>query len=282
MNSSMRPLVLCFGLAASLLRVSSAQPGAPVPAFEVATIRPGAPRPDGTAPPCAGGPGTSDPSTFRCPCKPLGFFIQFAFNVTPAGLDGPPSMDDTCYDIAAKVPLGSTRGQLRQMLQNLLAERFHLTVHRETRSVGTYALVVAQGGPRLKPSTVQPALPGPSEPASGRKRPSGPLWAVSVTNGGYYRLTALSMDLKSFVIAVEAVLRSPVVDETGLAGNYEFTLDYRPTDAPAGLEFSDEHGFPVPDFASALQLQLGLKLNRQKLSHDVVVIDHLDKSPTAN
>jgi uncharacterized protein (TIGR03435 family) len=62
----------------------------------------------------------------------------------------------------------------------------------------------------------------------------------------------MSMDLKSFAIA-EAVLRSPVVDETGLAGNYEFTLDYRPTDALAGLELSDEHGLPLPDIASALQ-----------------------------
>ena len=280
----MKRAVLYFGLAASLLSVGSAQPGAGSPKFEVATIRLGAPLPDGTAPRCTGGPGTSDPTTFRCPCKSLALLIQFVFDVTPAGLDGVSLMDSACYDIAAKVALGATRDQLRLMLQNLLVERFHLAWHHETRTLPTYSLVVTKGGPKLKASAAQPATT--DAPADGaapaKKTASTPPWAVSIAPGGYYRFTATRMDLKSFAVFLEALLGSPVVDQTGLAGTYEFTLNYRPADAPAGLQFNDENGFPVTDVASALPPQLGLKLDTQKLPRDVVVIDHLDKTPIEN
>ena len=105
---------------------------------------------------------------------------------------------------------------------------------------------------------------------------------MSVAGGGYYRLTATSMDLKSLAAALEGSLRSPVVDETGLAGNFQFTLDYLPPGAPEGLELSNENGQPVTDIASALQPQLGLKLKMQKVSKDVIVIDRIDKKPTEN
>ena len=272
----MKRFVRCFGLAASLLSVSFAQPGVHSPTFEVASIKPGVV--EKAAEGCTGGPGTHDPVTFKCACKTVGILAQFAFNVSLSRLDGPSWMNEACYNIEAKLPPGATRDDLRLMLQNLFAERFHLAAHHETRNVPTYTLAVAQGEPKLKPSAIQPATSDPSA----KKPPSGPPWTVSIAGDGYYRLTATNMDLKSLAGVLEGILGSPVVDETGLAGNYEFTLNYLPPGAPGDLNLSDDHGSAVTDIASALQPQLGLQLKLQKRLQDVVVIDHLDKAPTAN
>ncbi|SPE33425.1 conserved exported hypothetical protein [Candidatus Sulfopaludibacter sp. SbA3] len=274
----MKRFLPCFVLAASLLSVSFAQPGVHSPTFEVASIKLGVPEKDGTAARCTGGPGTRDPLTFRCPCKSVGFLARYAFNVSLSRLDGPSWINEACYDLAAKLPPGATRDDVPLMVQNLLAERFHLAEHHETRTLPAYTLVVVPGEPKLKPSAIQPAFPGPSA----RKPPSGPPWALSIADGGYYRLTATNMDLKSLAGVLEGILGSLVVDETGLTGNYEFRLNYLPPGAPGNLDLSDERGFPVTDISSALQPQLGLQLKLQKRSQDVVVIDHLDKAPTEN
>ena len=94
----------------------------------------------------------------------------------PAGkpLDGPSWINEACYDLAAKLPPGATRDDVRLMVQNLLADRFHLAAHRETRTIPTYTLVVVPGGPKLKRSEIQPASSGPSA----EKPTAGPPWAV--------------------------------------------------------------------------------------------------------
>jgi uncharacterized protein (TIGR03435 family) len=132
------------------------------------------------------------------------------------------------------------------MLQTLLADRFKLQIHRDHQDVQGYALVVAKNGPKLKPDT--------SGDEHGSLLPSGPFeW-----EGKNVALSGLASSLSGFVGA-------PVVDRTGLAGRYNFTLRYAPRTA----------------LNPALQEQLGLRLEPMKTKIDVIVIDHAEK-PSGN
>lgn len=183
----------------------------------------------------------------------MAFYFAAAYDLRPTGFDGPSWKNSVspCFEISAKLPAGATSEQFRLMLQNLLVERFHLSFHHETRMLSSSSLVVAKGGPKLK------ALP----PAFEASKPgTGIPWAVSIVS----------------------TLHAPVADETGLTGFYEFTLDFLPPDYPSTRPPDLSAGDPVADSASALQSQLGLKLNTPKASRDVIVIDHIDQTPTDN
>lgn len=149
------------------------------------------------------------------------------------------------YDIVAKQPAGTTQDQRPGMLQALLAERFRLVVHRGSRQLPVYAMVVAKGGPKVQPV----------EPANG-----------GVTSGaGRLSAKAVPMSrLASFLAGPGAQLDHPVIDRTGLQGVYTFTLEW----TPDGL-------------FSALKDQLGLKLEPGKSMMDVIIVDRADK-PTGN
>jgi len=219
----------------------------------------------------------------------MGFFIMSAYKVELTGFDGPLWMKNTdpCYDVVAKVPPGATRDQFRLMLQNLLVERFHLSVHHEARTLLCSALVVGKGGPRLKASAGQSPAVGPSADGAppAKSLATGAPWTVTLESERYFRLAAKRMDLKSLAAFLESMLQAPVADETGLAGYYEFTLNFFPPGYPLGEESDPSGGDEdfATDIRSALQRQLGLKLNAaQKLSRDVLVVDHVDNVPTEN
>lgn len=286
----MKRFVFSFGLATSLLGVSSAQSATSQPTFEVASVKL---VPQGRGDPsathrCFGGPGTSDPETLRCSCPAMADLIVLAYEIRYTGFDGPRWMwsYDTCYDIVAKVPPGATRNQFRLMLQNLLAERFHLSVHHETRTILCYALVVGKGGPRLKASAGNSASAGPSADGTplAKNLVTDPPWTISLVGDHSLRLTAKGMELKAFAGVLELGLQAPVADETGLAGYYDYTLTFLRPDYSATAKESDLSGGgeDFPDMFSALQSQLGLKLNAKKLARDVLVADHADKVPTDN
>jgi len=284
----MKRFVVSFGLATSLLSVSSAQSTTSGPKFDVASVRPGDLEHGGVGQKCTGGPGSPDPETYRCPCKPLGFLIMLAYKVDLTEFDGPPGLKtfDTCFDILAKVPPGATKDQFRLMLQNLLAERFHLSVHHEARTLHSSALMVGKGGPKLK-AVGESASAGPSADGtpSARNLATDPPWTVSQVGDRCFRLTAKRMELKALAGFLESVLQTPVEDETGLIGLYEFTLDFLPPGYPSAGESDVSRGDEdcATDIYSALQRQLGLKLNAaQKLSRDMLVVDHVDEAPTAN
>ena len=168
------------------------------------------------------------------------------------------------YDIDAKVSGDEVAayGKLpakdkNRMLQSLLAERFQLKAHMETREMPAYDLVVAKGGPKLKEATADEA-----EKA----------WAVDRGGG---KIESVSMPLGSLPSFLNAEVGRPVVDKTGLTGKYDFTLDY----VPATRAAADESG--GPSVFTALEEQLGLKLQPAKEPMEVVVIDHIER-PTAN
>jgi len=279
------------------------------PSFEVASVRLAAP---GKGMPSdlmrlSDGPGTPDPEHFIYTNVPLGRILLRALDVQPFQLSG--SIPDARYDINAKFAPGTTKQQINLMLQNLLAERLGLKIHHEKRNVAGFELIVAKNGLKMKESGAPvgvPVLPrdtvwmpdgarggyidtskdksGLTELAPGRKgRVLFPLGA------GRQRISARLQTLADIVSMCQGQIRQPVVDKTGLTGTYDFNVDFSMSAPPASAaEPSSGPGSPLADikdeglpFVAAIQ-SLGLKLQPAKLWIDAVVIDHIEKTPSAN
>ena len=186
----------------------------------------------------------------------------------PSFLNGVPDAPADRFDIAAKVPTGATRDQVPVMLRALLAERFHLSFHRENRTMQVYALEVAKGGLKMKESP---------EGATGEGRC---IRSFAEREGA--TLAAVCSHMRSADIAqqVQALApgyfcEGPVVDASGLKGVYDFKLEWI-TNGQANS------GSPGPTMFDAVQDQLGLKLDRRRQAVEILVIDKLDRTPTEN
>ena len=146
----------------------------------------------------------------------LNICLKFAYDVQDIQVAGPASLTTDRYDIVAKAPGPvSDQGQFKLMLQSLLAERFHLSLHRETRDLSTYALVVAKGGPKFQRSV------GEGKPMLMGKGAVVGQWAP----------------MKMLADFLSGPMRTRVLDMTGLEGQYDFKFDlmaYAPTDLPPG------------------------------------------------
>lgn len=163
----------------------------------------------------------------------------------------------------ATIPAGTTREQFQRMLRNLLAERFKLSLHRESREMQMFRLVVAAGGPALK-ADVDGAPPAAEKSKGGNGAPR-----IS------YRVQGKTV--ADFSKLVEGQLRRPVTDATGLSGKYDFDIWWSPDDLnPDASATSD-----APTLRSAIE-SLGLKLEMSKEPLEVVVIDHVERVPTEN
>jgi len=199
-------------------------------------------------------------------CSPLIVVIETAYGITePSRIFGAPdwAKNSGFYDIDAKVAGEDVAayGKLRlddkkRMLQPLLANRFHLKAHIEQREIPIYQLVLAKGGPKLKEATADEA---------GK--------AAIISRQG--KIECNSMPLTSLPWILNSEAGRPVVDKTGLTGKYDFTLDY----VPVAKAATDDSG--GPSIFTALQEQLGLKLEPAKAPMDVLVIDSVER-PTAN
>lgn len=247
-------LVASRSFAISLAILSTGQllsqtPPAQPSSFEVASVR---------ASPANHGYTSISPSgaeRFTATNTSLKLLISLAFGVDSNQVDGKFGwLDSAYYDVQAKPPTdhGLTYEELRPFLQNLLATRFHLVAHRETRYVSGYWLVVAKGGPKL--TAAKEASTG------GYILPNG------IRNPGASMMTLAS------TLALPA--GKPVIDKTGITGTYDIDLKY----APEGSADSE-----LPSMFSAIQEQLGLKLDPQKhVPITVLVVDDVDKVPTPN
>ena len=269
-------LMLCV-LAAALARGQQ---------FEAASVKPAAP---GTEPRIAGGPGTSSPGQIVYLDQSLRTLVFVAYRVQFYQLATPAWMDQENFDVVAKVPPGATQNDLRVMLQNLLAERFALKVHRESRAAAGYVLRPGKGGPRLKPS---PPL-SPDADTSFPKRfdvdkdgflvlPPGVTNMITFPTGsGISRTSAGRQSMAALCTWLGRQLQQPVQDETGLAGLYDFHLAFA-TDSvtPLGRSRSNDVAAPpdelrasdpAPTLPQAVEAQLGLKLELRsrsgRLSH---------------
>lgn len=240
--------------------------------FEVASLR----RVNsGAMVPLRGGPGSADPGRVSARNITLKILLQRAFDpLKPDQVFGPTWIDTERYDLTATVPMGATKEQSKLMLQNLLVERFHLTLHHETRTFSGYRLVIAKNGARLKESdTSAGGARGVSSNIS-----SGKAHVVCRAASMANFADSLGGSLIPMMSGPAGLLTSStshVADLTGLTAFYDFTLDYA-TSTPADS---------VPDGAdlfTALQQQLGLKLEEAKLPLDVIVIDQADRTPIEN
>jgi uncharacterized protein (TIGR03435 family) len=236
-----------------LLVTSKIAAAQPLERFEVAVIRPTlSTSTNGTSfNVFAGG-------RVRITNEPVKLLIRTAFRLQDAQIAGGPGwLESDRYDIEAKTGHAEkpNPGQLSPMMQNLLADRFHLKFHHEMRDLSVYALVAAKNGPKLKLKTED------ESPAMNTSGGSGKQQLVA---------TAMSMSLLAGYVGNR--LGHIVVDKTGLPGSYDFTLEWAPDQAADS---------PLPSLVTALREQLGLRLETQKSPVEVLVIDSIDK-PSEN
>ena len=280
--------------------------------FEAASIRASAPPSGfhfGAAPSAGvGGPGSSSPETFRCSTCTLSTLISTAFQLEKYQLPAQASLTGATFDIAAKVPAGATPEEFRVMLQNLLQERFGLAYHFEEKTFRGYHLVVAKGGPKLKESSdsVQPVIPGAPSPRgdyhgrAGESGGGGHSHSGIMNFNGQARFRADHQRLSDLAELISTQLLIPVDDQTGLTGKYDIALTWAADPAQdhvhadggytgAGSEHGDASGgrngdeSSAPPLATALQLQLGLRLvAAEKTTAKILIVDHLEKHATEN
>jgi len=237
---------LFLGAAAAL-----SQPATP-PAFEVASVR--SSQSNGTAIEVG-------PASLSIRDLSLAGCIRWAYGVQDFQITAPGWINEASFDIFAKSPAPVKEAQLRQMLQNLLAERFKMTVHRETREMPTMILTIAKTGHKL-------------QPVESEGSPSFQTGHMSLTGKG-----ATIAQLTEFI---SRELHYPMVDQTGLEGRFNYTLDIA---AYVTEEMRKSPG-PPPEapviVAEALQAQLGLKVTEKKAPVEVIVVDHVEKVPVEN
>jgi uncharacterized protein (TIGR03435 family) len=228
-----------------------------VPRFEVATIKPAGASPDGHThinyPPNG---------RFSATNITLLSLMQWAYGMSEKQiLDGPAWLSSTRFDIQAEADIGDRMKSLtseqgnelkRRMVQSLFAERFQLKIHSETRTLPAYDLVLAKGGLKLQASE-----------SSGNSRGIGDT-----------HFNGQGLGMTSIAEALSKITGRVVVDKTDLTGRYDFKLQWSADDAPA----TDSD---APTLFTAVQEQLGLKLESAKEPIPVLIIDHVDQ-PSPN
>jgi uncharacterized protein (TIGR03435 family) len=237
------------------------------PSFDVATIKPN----DSGASSIQGL--TMNGRNFATRNSSLADLIGFAYEVQAKQIVGGPDwLDKDRYDIAAVPDQEGAPNvqQLRVMVQKLLASRFNLKFHHDQRDLSAYVLTVGKNGQKLTPTQLKGSLPGMG------MRPGNTGLTLVMANA---RLT----DFTGFLQMI--VLDRPVVDRTGITGRFDYSVTFTPDDSefnghPPKLP-QTEASDSSPNLFAAIQEQLGLKLDAQKTSVDVIAIDHVEK-PSAN
>ena len=224
------------------------------PAFEVASVK--------RAAPDSAGPGDiprnmeTSPGHFAMRNVPLRFALEWAYDLKDFEISGPDWFkSEERYDIIAKASGPATNEQMRPMLQRLLNERFQIKSHRETKELSVYVLGPGKGAAKVTPATGE----GDSKLA-----------------GGSSGVTFTRQPISRFTFLLTRRLDRPVLDRTGLPGLYDFTVDISGLPSPGKPE-----GEGVSIF-TAVQRDLGLKLEARKESIPILVIDNANKVPTEN
>jgi uncharacterized protein (TIGR03435 family) len=241
-------------------------------AFEVASIRP-------TAPDWRGGRfiRMQGAHQFVARNHALRTLIAAAYNLTPQAVSGGPTwVDSSHYDILAETPgdVPPNYDEQMSMLRRLLADRFKLTFHREPREFSIYALTVAKNGSKLKESTVSPD-----------ELPQGPPPLIFVVSPQSVHLPGRDASMGELASVFQrSALDRPVIDQTGLPGRYDFDLEFTPDETVFGGALGkggNADDSVKPGLFTALQDQLGLKLESTRGPVDVLVIDHIEE-PSPN
>jgi uncharacterized protein (TIGR03435 family) len=238
------PLLLCLALSAQ------------TPSFEVASIKPNRTA-DGSS---STRRGLGQVTMENVSLKKMTLMAYGIPDDREYALSGPDWLTSERFNVLAKYPADTPDAQVRAMLQNMLADRFKLALHKETRQLPTYALVLAKGGSKLKLAE------------GGDSR----------TNGRPGRLEATKTTVQKLADLLARMMGCPVLNETGLTGAFNFTLEWTPDET---IRLGAEPPPPSaggPSIFSALQEQLGLKLEGRKGPVDVLVVDRVERAPTEN
>ena len=241
-----------------------------------------------------GGPGTSDPGQISYTNVTLASVLMRAWDVKSYQVSGPDWLGSDRYDIVAKIPDGATREQFQAMLQKLVADRFHLVLHHETRDLQGYQLTVGRNGSRLKPAVEDDAAPQdlstpPKIDPTGYPILTGPgiiLMEGRKGNSVAVFVTAKAQPLSALIDLISREFRLPVLDKTGLGGKFDFQLEFAPQ-PPGALLAAPPDSVPVaddsaPNLIVAIPQQLGLRLLPRKIPLDILVVDRADRVPTEN
>jgi uncharacterized protein (TIGR03435 family) len=254
------------GMALLALSIATGQTAEPLPAFEVASVK-RLPLEQAHSAPAKR---QVTPRGLTLQYMSMGNILSMAYDRQPYQVVGPDWLNrptDMIYDIVANAAGEVSESQLKLMLRRLLADRFHMATHRESRELPVYAMVVDKNGPKFHRSTTEGdpvTRPGPSRETIFERVPMS-------------RLAEL---------IGQPWTSRPIADQTGLSGVFDFTLDvYR---YPEEIDYSKRTaaGGPVldmePAVLQALPQQLGLRLQKKQATVEVLVIDHIEKDPIGN
>ena len=233
-----------------------------------------------------GGPGSTDPGRIHYPLVSLTGLLHRAYDDDYFEIEIPGWADSDVVSVDATMPADTTKEHFHTMLQNLIVDRFGLKTHTVSKEIGGYTLTVAKGGPKLSGSA--------SLEAEGWPKPRGELHGIGFQSmpGERARMLGAGISLDVLAKSLGGLLDSKVIDATGITGTFEFSLTFAGhLGGPHGVtallqppEASDDASAPapLPDIFSALQTQLGLKLEAKKVPVEVLVVDHLEKTPVGN
>jgi bla regulator protein BlaR1 len=261
-------------LNAPQIHAQSQATNSPAPSFEIASIRPGQEK---SRPTRRLNPAGIEYTGFTLRMLISEAYNVIGFSVSNADSRSRDSLDRGTFDIAAKTDHEVPKEQLMRMLQTLLTDRFKLTVHRESKAEPVYKLVVAANGPKLQKSVAE----------------GEPVCAL----GGEGGAVCHNMTMPAFSSYLTDRMGRAVLDQTGLQGDYDFTLKLDgvpglnqvreamasgtdPGEAKRALAASMRNWSSSSIF-SDIQKQLGLKLEADKAPVDHLVIDHVEK-PSEN
>ena len=246
----------------------------------------------------------------------LSDLMRIAYKVKSYQIQGPEWMTGERFNISAKLPDGAKEEQVPEMLQTLLAERFKVAIHRQSKEQNVYALTVAKGGLKMKPAEpadpkAEPA-PGAAQSGNGGIRMSGDIQGKGVVvaggpngnqtkmtmNNGMMHMENSRMPIAGLVEMLSRFVDKPVVDMTDLKGEYQVGIDLSMEDmrniarasgmggammlaGPAPTGAPAEASDPTSSIFTSVA-QLGLKLEPRKSAIDLIMVDHLEKLPTEN
>ncbi|MGD0740076.1 MAG: TIGR03435 family protein [Terracidiphilus sp.] len=258
MRSHALAALLIASVFAAPFAYAQSQAGAPAqPSFDAATIKPA-----DKADPASGYWSRPGIGRFYAHSLSIQFLIQLAYGVEKNQIGGKPAwLDSDFYDIEARPEEGIklSADELKPRLQSLLAERFHLAAHFETKMVRGYALVIAKGGPKLQAT----------------KGDHPPSWRIDTSAG---HLEGLNWSMPYLAQMLQRATNVPVADETSIAGGYDIKLQFVPDPTSPGVDQDST----LPTLYTALRENLGLELKARQVPTRVLVIDHIDRVPAPN
>ena len=269
--------LLLLVLAISVATVSAQQEiGTARPSFDVASVKP-SPVSERLGDTITSIPGTFPPGgRFLAHNSPFLMIIRRAyqdFSLRPDQIVGPSWITEERYDIDARAADDTDESRVRLMLQQLLAERFKMKVHTETRMQDVYSLVMARADGRQGPQ-----LRAPTRDCSKPIDASGAVCGFSSrTTNGVRSVSLQGRSIGNLVIVLTNTVGRTVIDRTGLSGLFDIDLEWEADDT---LRVTSATSTAPPIF-TALQVQLGLRLEPSQGPAEVLVIDHIER-PTPN